>query len=377
MSRLLNALAAFFFLLPSALLAAPPAAAAEPDSLAEARRLVAELAIGDLQADLAYQQLSQAGKSQPEMAPLTEWLAGQLNGAEAARRIAPVYAEYLTAAQCRELRLFFTIPPGQAFWQAQQERARGGKRPLFLRPSPEDARTIEGFTKNSSAWQALVRVRPQIDAGVAKVMEGWVRQLVQAQVSGTGEPGQAELLPGLGALYRDITTRRAQLQARTAERLRALDLAPVLHPATLVSAEGIRAGRDKVHQAERLLSESQHDMNELNEALVDGLRRLPGPAVLRDSLLQGSERQATATYERMLRYEENQRRLMTLMREILALAETSRERLHFVDGKLVFDDVDELRQYDALLARLRREADTEARLQAEEKALREAVGSAR
>jgi len=75
-----------------------------------------------------------------------------------------------------------------------------------------------------------------------------------------------------------------------------------------------------------------------------------------------AEKGLANTYERSMRFEENQRTMITLMRQLLTLADERFGKIKNEDNRLMFDDSTDLSTYESLRQRLEKEARIETQL---------------
>jgi hypothetical protein len=74
---------------------------------------------------------------------------------------------------------------------------------------------------------------------------------------------------------------------------------------------------------------------------------------MREQLLRGFESGLARSYELQLRFAENQRTLIDLMRRVLTLADSRFGKIALEGNRLVFEDAAELETYRSLLAQIR------------------------
>lgn len=372
------------------------AVAAEPnegEQLRAIKQMLSALKIGELYVDIAKKKLLEATQERPETAKDLEWLSAQITAPEAAERLAPAYAKYLTRAQADELRIFFTVPPGSKYWPGFLEQVATGKPSFPAALNWQERQSLDAFMSRSSGWRILNQLHNTSFPELGPALRRWIEEIVERrnavlarQLADTLERGQGPgssgkdtppaaggqgLVPEFFAIVRDLGERNAAIVGRLVRRANEFELNTVLAPANLLSRDGIENGRRKLELYEAELSKSQREQNQLYDEFSQRLRTLPGPASSRDPFVQKTEQGIAIAYERSLRAEENQRRLLSIMRQILSFAEERLGRINLQDNRLIFADINDLRLYESLRQQLEAEAKVEMEIAQEQRAARE------
>ncbi len=356
--------------------------------LQAAQRFISTLGISDLFVEGAKRGFSDSAKQNPARAKEMAWVLEQVTAAEATQRMAPIYAEFLTASQTNELRIFFSTPPGDKFWRAISTTALAGK-PFALPPlSPQENIKIQAFTNNSLAWRTLGQSQSTIQTKLKDATNSWMRELAQRHVAefnrqmadaltantdATTEPGSSGApLPEVIALLRDYNIRNRRSLNEFQARVGQIDLATVLTPPNLTSREGIAQGRSKVDRYETEFNRRWREYNAASDELVQAMKNISETPEMRNGFMVGAEKGLANTYERSMRFEENQRTLITLMRQLLTLADERFGKIKNEDNRLIFDDSTDLSTYESLRQRLEKEAKVETQLAQEEQQIQDA-----
>lgn len=172
-------------------------------------------------------------------------------------------------------------------------------------------------------------------------------------------------------LVQELNNQRSKIVNQFTARVKEIDLATVLAPVTLMSREGIEDGRQKLSLYEAEFSKSQRELNRLNDELIAELHKLTGPPAALDQLIRTAEDSIAASYERSLRAEENQRRMLAIMGQFLSFADERFGQFRLQDGQLIFTSGADLRRYESLRQQLEAEAKTEAEIAQEQSGARE------
>lgn len=377
------------------------APATDSERVQAAERMLTELGFGEIFVAGTRKGVANYSREHPERSADLTWVANQITAAEAVERIAPIYAEYMTKFQADEVRIFFATPPGSKFWNGLKAEFLTGRKAFSLGLNWQEEQTINAFVKSNPSWAAFNRAQSLGADAIRLAGQVWVRQVVGRNVAAlstqladaledgktaTDPSGSKSLSPnsstpaadsGFGAeliaVIKDAQTRRTAVSDRFGRRRAELDLPSVLSPANLLSKDGIEDGRHRIALYETALSANQRESDQLDDELMQRLRELPVPKDTRDLILQGVEQGATASYERSLRWQENQRRSLNITRQILDFAEQRLGQVRLEGNKLIFRDIDELHTYESLVQQLWIEAQAETELLREQRAAQESA----
>lgn len=366
-------------------------ALAEPagSSLPAVKRMLTELKMGEAIAEGIKLGLSRdpKGWSKEE----SEWFAAQMAPEAIVNVVASVYAEYLTSQQAEELQRFFSVSPGKKQWQAMLEYIRTGGQ---VGPAPflstEERRIIRDFETKNANWRFFKEINT-VNQRMLAATKQWLNELVDRRL-GAYAKRIAELVEkdGADALSRDnrplaeiaasksnsverlivvvdeLMRRRHGITARFSARTKDISMDNLFRPATLTSREEIEKARASLTQFETELGQMLRDGRELGEEFTAAMKVSTSDKAVQDALLRGLERGLARSYERNLRFEENQRRLLSIMRQILTLADERFGTIHERDGRLVFDNDADLTDFQSLAQQLMAEAKIEKQLVQEE-----------
>jgi hypothetical protein len=357
--------------------------------LQAARRFVVALGIGELFVDGVNLGFANEVKKNPERANETRWILEKITIVGAIERLAPVYAEYLTASQSDELRNFYSASPGRKIWQALTTAALAKQPPVAPALSTEETRQIMAFNATSSALRTLKQSQPAIDAKMETITKAWLQEIVQGNIGTAGrqiadalDPAGASAAATDGAapagpmaefvsVMRTYNERNQKSITEFQGSIDAIDLSTVLRPASLTSRQGIAEGHTKIDRYELAFSRRWREYNANADDLMLALKKIPVSQASRENVMGGVEKGLTTVYERALRMQENQRNLMAIFREMLNLADEKFARIKMEENRLVFDSSADLQAYETLRERLKKEAAVETKISEEEQQARE------
>lgn len=370
------------------------------EHLRAVKRMLSELNMGEAYVDSARRTLAESVNANPLMADDLKWAAAQLTPSAAVDRMAPIYADYLTAVQADQLRRFFIVSPGNKVWRAMMAQVRTGK-PVPPAPmTPGEKQTVDLFLRTSTAWRTITDSRKAITQRVEETSVRWGEELMRQRYAGmidrlvnklenpaarqdaggtdpapSASTAAAEqgAMAGFIALVEDISGRNAKISEQFAARTKDIEIGAVLLPANLTSRDRIENSRRDLARYETELSAAQRELNKLNDEFAASVNSLSGHAGKGNSLMQGAEKGLARAFERALRYEENQRRILSIMRQILNLAEERLGSIRDQDGRLIFDEPADLRLYESFRQQLMAEVKIEADIKSEQEAVRQNV----
>lgn len=355
-----------------------------------------DLRFGEVAMKGMRQRIAVEAAKDPLTAKEMEAVVEELTILEVVERMAPAFAAHLSREQADELRRFFTAAPGSKFWLRYIDKEEASKQPLLNVVTPDERRQVDRFLANSGAWKAYMAASPAITEKLGSTFRalgeelmrrryaGAVKRLVESieskEAAAGGNAGSTPLVdidfasqglvPGFLALVQETHRRNSVVAGRFARQQQEIDLRDVLAPQSLLSREGIARSRDKLDRYERELSASQRELSRINDDMQAALHKLVGPGNQKTALLQSAEKGIENSLERSARFDENQRRLLTIMRQLLSLADERFGHLREENGALVFDDGADLRLYESLRRQIAAEAKVEADIVREEQAVK-------
>lgn len=342
---------------------------ADSERLRAVKQMLTTLHFGDAYIEFQINRYIESRMTSPELSKDLEWFGKHLSPAEALERTAPVYAEYLTAAQADELRIFFATPSGNKIWTALLEQTFTGKSSFIPPLNGEEKRRADIYLAKSRAWRTLNDSKKDIASKLAAVVALWGKQLQQRRQNEIST--EQKLLPEISSLIQQIEERNSVILNAFLSKTKEIDLGSVISPSTLTSREGIENGRRKLALYEAEFSKSQREINQLNEELYLSLHKLGGAETIQPSLIKAAETGVANRYGYLMRTEENQRRLLGILKKLLNFADERFGLIRFQDQRLVFTETSDLRLYESLRQQLQIEAKIEAEITQEQKALRE------
>jgi hypothetical protein len=388
-SRTVSVFVAFFLVLIST--ASLATQNLDADRLSAARRLVLAAGIADLYVQGAHKFFSDATKTDPARKNEMAWKTAQVTVPNAAERIAPIYAEFLSATQADELRTFFTTGAGQKFWDATSRAALQGVPFTMPKLSAQEHQQVLSFTVSSNTWRIFSQAQPVIQKKMTEAAQLWGRELNERQmadfrrqiaaavtgsddsVSQPAQGGQSPEQQMLIAALRSYATRNRAGITRYQERVKQLDLITVLASTNLTSRDGIAQSRGKLDTFEQELNQRLREYNATTDSLIQSLKHIADSSPMGNAFLAGFEKSLTQKIERALRLEENQRTLISLSRQTLNLADERFGRIKIEGDQLLFDNDQDLQTYRELLQRIQKEGEIETQLELEEKQAQDAA----
>lgn len=354
--------------------------------LEAARRLIIALDFGKIFMFGINQGYARQVQQNPEKANEMRWVLEKFTPEGAIERLAPIYAEYLTASQSDELRKFYSSGPGRKIWVAISEAALAQKPPTIPTLTPEENRQVNAFN-NSVALRTMNTAQAAIKVKSENAGKLWMQEIVQNNLRQTGRQVADALDPaGTGTasnngapsgpmaefvtIMRDYNERNQKSILAFQSSTDAIDLATVLKPGNLTSRQGIAEGRSKLDRYETVFTRRWREYDASTDELMQSLRQVRVSEEIRNSFMAGAEKGMSTAYERALRMQENQRNLLAIFREMLNLADEKFGKIRFEENRLIFESAQDLQAYETLRERLNKEAATEKKIGEEEEQAR-------
>lgn len=360
--------------------------AADADARADSiRTMLVEL-------ELVEAYLASSRKIIDDAGPDLAWLDRELTSAQALDRMVPIYARYLSPGEAEELTAFFSKPPGEKAWNFLLERMRGSDGLPSTPLAWHEKQAVDAYLKTSSGWNAYRAAQERIAADLNAMTSAWSGELMRrhygpqierlarqtalgataddplpAAATGAAADAGGDFIAAHLALVTDFAAQSAAVHRQLAARQQEIGIGDVLSPAALSTRAGIDRGRGKLEDYARAYSAAQRRLNQISDAFAARLKNLAQGSAFRQSWIRSSEESLARAYDRSLRTEENQRRILALMGQFLDLADQSLGSIRLEDNRLVFARSDDLRRYEALHRQLQAEARIEAGLQEEQR----------
>lgn len=354
-----------------------------------ARRFVLALGLGDLFIESFNRNYATQAENDPAKADEMRWILKKLTVTDAVDRLAPIYAEHLTAKQADELRNYYLSGPGRKVWQTYLNAIF--THVPFVPPqlTPEETGLANTFVATNAAFHTLNAAQPAINIKIERVIMAWMQEIILArqsnanrQIADVLDPASADSkatdntpLTGPMAELLDIMRSYNERNQKSVKQFEAgvesIDLSTILKPASLTSRQGIADGRNKVDRYEALFDQRWREYNAGTDELMRSLRNIQIDQSMRDAFLFGAEKGLSRTYELALRMQENQRKLIAIFREMLTLADEKFGKIKAEDKRLIFDTAADMQTYNTLYERLQKEAAIETKINEEEQQSRE------
>lgn len=354
------------FLWASLLLMQSAWAGSDPVRVAAAKELVLKIGFVQLTQDALNAEFRKT-IGQELSAPELVWLGRAVTSDNLANRMAPIYADYLSAAQCRDIIDFVTKPPGNRFWRYYVlTRDKKGQLPPILLPA--ESRAIDAFMKGD-AWLALSRNRPAIEKRLgaaweqlgADAMADHLKDLMRSirrdgpQAVAANDPiAQALLIALQSADKMEVTVQRFR------DQIAAISLTGSFTSEGLYDADKRAETRRKLDRlAEAVSDVHRQRMREIDD-FVARLRSLPHDSQFTQRIVGAIEMGIQSLYRLHIRWVEIQWRLVGDMRQIEELISRTKDKLELKHGQLIFADTEDLRRFQTLQNRLLADAKEEA-----------------
>lgn len=351
-----------------------PAVAQTPASeahLAAVRDMLGSLRI----VDMTILGMKKGKPKDPNQAEFLAYFLKHLNKDELADRYAVAYARHVSAADARELAVAFATPAVRKMMQYQIDVHTVGKErmpPL----SAADTKAMRAFDVSPDGHKFVEiqkRATADANAALAKLVGEHHAKLFttgfQAIARNTAERAQSGMqtepvmfLPEkTGLSYVDNVMRLIATSAfrnthatwRVDHEIDDLGVATMMAPNSLASAEQrpkSRAALDQIEQkVEGFLIEVDANLAQFTEGFkaVD----MPGKQEFMRGFQIGLERHVNWS----VRFAENQRAMLDVMRRILAFVEARKGQVEAKDDKLLFQSDADVELYNALFEEMQRE----------------------
>lgn len=357
-----------------------------------AKRMMTTLAWGQAYIGFAKEALTTKQMKDAISAEYAKWAVDQLTPEEVVNRLAPIYAKYLTVGEINEFERFFSTAPGDKVWPSARALILDGRRFVYPSLSQDERRKVDAFAAPGGVWWTLMNYGKPINADVSRMAHEWGREVGKQRYedisqeflgnlshAATGSAAAAATISSTANMppdkalvqqfYRVIlgaNAKNSQLTANYSAALQSIHIETILFPANLVSRAGIAESRDKLTRYEAEFSKVQRGLEQVSDEMITSLHQLNGPPALRDQLLKNAEAGAAARYELSMRFAENQRKEIALIRQILDLVDRRFGQIAVKDKQLLINDPEDLRQYNDLFSSLQEEIKREEALRVEE-----------
>lgn len=340
-------------------------AAVDPIRLATAKEMVLKLGLAQAAQNAIqgeFRKLAGEDLNSPNLA----WLRPALEVDVIATRMAPVYAEFLTTAQCRDLINFVTHAPGDRFWRsyALTQDKKDVPAPTF---SVMEKIVLNTFVRSES-WLALSRNRSGIEKNLGPVwkklgtdaMASRMRYLIQRiQKDGASAIAPEDMLGRGLALILTMSRRMETSTQAYANRMDAVSIRGAFTPEALMDTKRRAETDAKLGQFAQMVADIHRVRIQEIDELVFGLRELPRSSVLNAKILSGMESRLHAVYANHLHWVEVEWRLLGTMRQILDFIGRNQSQIELRQGQLIFENPADLRQFQTFQRRFAAERQEE------------------
>jgi hypothetical protein len=356
----------------------PGAQAADADAVAPAHldALVAMLQAIRVPETVKANALASA-KATPANISYVQYMASHVDNEALARAMAPAYAPHISFATATQLTAAFNTPLARKVTRLQMERDRSPTTAPGNLLNPKDRSDWNAFYSGEAA-RTFIAAHRKADPEMIRL----VRQLIVQQVDQAGMKGLQEIAARAKAwleagrvtapvLFIPEKTGIAHVDQFTSlvatsfwrntnngwkidAELKELGFEEVLLPTSLVTPEKVAKGRFVLDEADAklaiLLRENQSNIDAFRVSLaaID----MPNKEAVAGIIQRAMERNVDDT----VRYAENQRAMLGIMRRVLAFAESRMGKLTVKNGVLQLPDDADVALYNGLVAEAKRES---------------------
>jgi protein TonB len=342
---------------------------AEPDErhLLAVQRMLRALRLGELTLRGLNAEIERDREKQPAVAAFMQDLLREATTDAVETRMATLYARHITREHAEEAARFFETDVGRRI--INHTLAAPPAQRLSL--PPEDARAESQFSKTivGRAVETMFKIaNPQVGA----LMRNWTIEIAKARQQQDPEMF-ATLARATEANVLNKIREVAQIHMRTLdERQRQyIDAATkyqietFLLPVNLATIDINRGNQHALDILEKELVAYLRSVGAVQQAMADDIKRIDTPESAREEFLRGFERGLARSYDLMIRYGENQRRSLDLIRRMLTLVERSNDRIRLDSGQLIFAEEADLVSFRSLARQLQDAAAEESAIEKE------------
>ncbi|HYD59413.1 MAG TPA: DUF2059 domain-containing protein [Noviherbaspirillum sp.] len=379
-------------MLASAALQVQAQTAVKSEHLDTVKRMMRSMSMSELVLEGARNSIEANRATNPDRAEaLSKWLDNMTPEA-ITDRIAPIYAKHVSQADAEALARFFHSATGRKFFALIRESAGSNGIPphLAARLTAAERAAIANFERGR-AMQNFNMARPALTAEVKRELGEWWQSLgapttapayaqrlaaiLESQLN-EGQPGNSisrseanrptdpasDYMEKFISLAEESGNRVTQSRNTYSAKLEQLDLPSLLVPENLVSKDRLRTGQEVLGRFEDLLEVQLATINREHEDLHRKVKALEGPSAVRAEALAGFERGLAKNLDWYIRFGENQRTLIELMRRILELSESRFGKISVLEKRLIFEYQADLEVFRSLSRKLTAESEREDEL---------------
>jgi len=349
----------------------PQDPAASEAHLAAVRDLLEALRI----VDLTLIGMKMGKPKEPNEAEFLAHFLKHVKKEEMTAHYAVAYARHVSAADARSLTAAFRTPTARKmvqYWIDSRTLGKDRLPPL----SAADAKAMRAFDFSPAAFKFVAlqkQAAPDADAALRKYVGEYHANLfspgLQALARINAERAQAQVrtepvmfLPEkTGVSYVDAVMglvatsafRNTHATWRVDHDIDALDMSMMLAPKNLASAEQWPKSRAALDQVEQMVEGFMVEVDGNLARFVEGFKSIsmPGKQEFQRGFQKGLERHVDWS----VRFAENQRAMLDIMRRIIAFVEARKGQVETDGDKLLFRTDADVELYQALVEQLQRE----------------------
>ncbi|MBC3918938.1 hypothetical protein H8L32_15715 [Undibacterium sp. CY18W] len=139
------------------------------------------------------------------------------------------------------------------------------------------------------------------------------------------------------------------------EELKALDLGNVLQPANVTTRQGLENGNLTLLSAENMFDNNSKRYDSLRATYTEAMERIVMTPQQRQEIVAENKKNMEDILERRLRRNEHLRAFIELKKQVLALCESRFGKIKFEGGSLIFENDQDLNQYNGLVKQINAE----------------------
>lgn len=362
---------------------AAPADVKAPSTIAQARPAPNEAHLAAVREmldalriiDVTLLGMKAAKPKDPGQAEFLAYFLKRVTKEELTARYAPAYARHVSAADAQRIALAFRTPVARRMMQYQIALQAPGKERMPA-PSAAEVKAMRAFEATPEAHQFADlqrRVTPDATGALGGFITEYHANLyttgVRAIAARNAERVQSEskaepvlfVPPKIGISYVDAVMelvansafRNAHATWRVDHEIDGLGADQIMAPENLVAPEKLSQSRAALDQIEQKVEAFMIEIETNVAQFTEGFKaiNMPGKQEFQRGFQIGLERHVDWS----VRFVENQRALVDVMRRTLAFCEARKGQLGLRDGKVLLQSDADVDLYNALVAEIQRE----------------------
>lgn len=323
-------------------------------------------------------------KTEPDSQAFVQELLDIAQPGEFRDRLIPVYAKYISSVDADTIALFWESPTGVKKLRDELNSLKEGKTPSLNKAkyTKFDFAYMDVFAR-SSAGQAFIRSQVSVKEESTHVLRAFGEELatrklrqvlmpllreadpvLAGQLSGVDSPPAplplmtkgGGIIDQVGTIIADGVKESHNIKTHLERDLKKIGVHDLLNPENLVSQTAILDGKQKTQLLSDSLARYLKSSNELQQRLYQKLSAIQFPPEIKKGFTDGIEKELSLSYERAIRFGENQRKLVELTQRIFDFAESRLGKITFTNGELLFAEEADLEVYRILLGQIKSEA---------------------